>query len=65
VTASDPWGDRVPKNGDYAMCKFCGDWSVFTARGTKLRKANVTERAAMAKHPGVNTLKSIWSKTRH
>jgi hypothetical protein len=64
ATANDVWGERVPKNGDFALCQFCGEISVFVDRGQRLRKPNIKERSEIANHPPAQLLKRSWAQAR-
>lgn len=59
ASANDPYGDQVPKGGDYAVCQFCGELSVFTA-SKGLRRPNEKERGPISNHAPAQALKRSW-----
>jgi hypothetical protein len=63
-TANDPYGEHAPKRGDFGICQFCGEVSVFTDKGERLRKPTIKERYAISKHPPAQALKAAWSHAR-
>jgi hypothetical protein len=63
-TANDPYGENVPKTGDLGICLFCGEVSVFSDKGRRLRKPNIGERKAIMSHEPAQALKASW-QARH
>lgn len=58
-TANNLWRENAPKNGDYGMCKVCGEFSVFCSKGTRLRKPTPKEKILIRNHPGAITLRGL------
>jgi hypothetical protein len=64
-SANDPYGERVPTSGDYGLCQFCGELSVFMDKGQRLRKPTPKERATAANNPPAQALRKSWLQARH
>lgn len=60
IRATDPTGDCVPKNGDIALCNYCGNLAVFCSRGTMLRKPTIAEGKMIASHKLAQSLRQSW-----
>lgn len=65
ANSTNLWGDKGPKSGDYGLCKFCGEISVFVNKGTRLKKPSIKEQHKIAVHPGCMALKASFKGAHH
>jgi hypothetical protein len=59
--AANPFGAERPGDGDFTMCLYCGEWSVFdgaAAGGT--RKPTSAEYDEIAADPTARRMRAAW-----